>query len=111
MCGLVGDGALQDAVRGVEGQPEAEEVGEQQNPGEREMGEVDEEGEDGGEDGEMKVFADEDGVVGEERWVEGELDAGDVEAAVLGEGMVAMHEQDEEREHGEKKKPARARPG
>jgi hypothetical protein len=25
--------------------------------------------------------------------------------------MVAMHEQDEEREHGEKKKPARARPG
>ena len=98
---LVGDGALEQAVRGVEGEPEAEEVGEQENPGEREVGEVDEEGEDGGEDGEVEVLADEDGVVREEGGVEGELDAGDVEAAVFGERVVAVEEKGDQRERGE----------
>ena len=83
---------MEDAVRGVEGEPEAEEVGEQENPGEREVGEMNEKGEHRGEDGEVKVLADEDGVVGEEGGVEGELDAGDVEAAVLGERVVAVEE-------------------
>ena len=67
----------------VEGEPETEEVGEQQYPGEREMRKVDEEGEHGSEDGEVKVLANEDGVVREEGRVEGELDSGDIEATVL----------------------------
>ncbi len=79
-------------MSGVEGEPEAEEIGEKQDPGEREMREVDDEGEDGGEDGEVQVLADEDGVVREERGVEGELDASDVESAVLGERVVAVEE-------------------
>ena len=53
---------------------------------------MDEEGEDGGEDGEVKVLADEDGVVREERGVESELDASDVEATVLGQRVVAVEE-------------------
>ena len=84
LCGFVGDRALQDAVGCIEGETQAEEVGEQQNPGQREVGEMDEESEYRGEDGEVEVLADEDGVVREERGVEGELDAGNVEAAVLG---------------------------
>jgi hypothetical protein len=72
---------------------------------------VDESCYEGREDGEAEMLGDEGSVVWEERGVEFPKDSGDVEAAVLGEGMVAMHEQDEEREHGEKKKPARARPG
>jgi hypothetical protein len=68
----------------VEGETEAEEVGEKENPGEREVGEVNDEGEDGSEDGEMKVLTDEDGVMGKEGTVEGELDACDVETTVFG---------------------------
>ncbi len=64
MCDFTGDGALQDSVSGVEGEPEAEEIGEQQNPREREVCEMGEEGEDGSEDGEVKVLADKDGVGG-----------------------------------------------
>jgi len=74
----------------VEGKPEAEELGEQQNPGEREVGEVDEEGEDRGEDGEVEMLTNEDGVVREKCWIEGELDACDVEATVLGQRVVAI---------------------
>ena len=81
---FVGDRALQQAMSSVEGEPEAEEVGEEQYPREGEMRVVDEESEYGSEDGEAEVLADEDGVVGEEGGVEGELDAGDVEASVLG---------------------------
>jgi len=44
---------------------------------------VNDEGEEGSEDGEVKVLANEDGVVREEGGVEGELDSGDIEATVL----------------------------
>jgi hypothetical protein len=77
------------------------------------MGEVDEGGERGGEEGEAEVLGDEGGVVGEEGGVEGVLDACDVKAAVFGEGMVAL---DEERKHRESKQgkahtPRREQPG
>ena len=111
MCGVAGEGALQDAVRGIEGEPEAEEVGEQKNPGQGEMGVMDEEGEYWSEDGVVQVLADEDGVVREERGVEGELDAGDVEAAVLGERVIAVKEKGDEGECGEERKPDGASPG
>ena len=47
------------------------------------MRKVNDEGEEGSEDGEVKVLAHEDGVVREEGRVEGELDSGDIEATVL----------------------------
>ena len=50
-------------------------------------------GDDGSEDREAQVLGDEFGEVREERRVECELDASDVEAAVFGERMVAVHEQ------------------
>ncbi len=96
---------------GEEGEPEAEEVGEEENPCEGEMGEVDQEGEGGSEDGEAEVLCDEDGVVGEERGVEGVLDASDVEAAVFGERVVAIEEQGEDGEGGDDACPEMARPG
>jgi hypothetical protein len=57
---------------------------------------MDEAGEDWGEDGEVKVLADEDGVVRKERWVEGELDARYVETTVLGERVIAVEEKCED---------------
>ena len=68
-------------------------------------------GDEGGEDGEAKMLGDEGGVVREERGVEFPKDARDVQAAVFGEGVVAVDKQDEERERGEQQKPARGRPG
>ena len=53
MRGFAEDRALQDAMSSVESQPQAEEIGEQQDPGEGQMREVHEEGEDGSEDGEV----------------------------------------------------------
>jgi len=44
----------------------------------------------------VEVLGDEGCVVGEEGGVEGVLNAGDVEAAVFGEGMVAVEEQRED---------------
>jgi len=38
------------------------------------------------------MLTDEDGVVREQGWVEGELDTGDVEATVLGERVIAIEE-------------------
>ncbi len=92
LCGVVGEGALKDFECGEESEPEAEEVGEEQDPGEGEVSVVDEEGEGGGEDGKAEVLGDEDRVVGKEGGVEGVLDAGDVEAAVLGEWVIALDE-------------------
>ena len=96
---VAGDGALKDALRCVEGEPEAEDVGEQQNPGQREMGAMDDKGEYGSEDGVVQVLADEDGEVREEGWVEGELDTGDIEASVLGERVITV-----EKKRGEGKR-------
>ncbi len=74
---------------------------------------MNEEGEDRGKDGEAKVLADEDGVVREEGGIEGELDAGDVEAAVLGERMIAVEEKREggECDHDKAHRPGRKRVG
>jgi len=109
--GVVREGPTEDFVRCVEGEPEAEEVGEEQHPGEGEVGEVNEEGEDGGEDGEAKVLGDKEGVVGEEGGVEDVLDSGDVEAAVFCERVIALEEQGEESEGGDKYAPERVLPG
>lgn len=76
----------------VEGEPEAEEVSEQKNPCEGEVGEVDDEGKGGGEEGEAEVLGDEEGVVGKEGGVKGVLDSGYVETAVLCEGVIALEE-------------------
>ncbi len=84
----------------VKSEPEADEVGEKKGPRKREMREVHDEREDRGKDGEVKVFADEGGVVREEGGVEGELNAGDVETAVLCEGMVAVDEESDEGQGG-----------
>jgi len=62
-------------------------------------------------DRETEMLGDESGVVWEECGVELPEDACDVKATVFGEGMVAVDEQDEKRERGEQKKPARGRPG
>jgi hypothetical protein len=94
----------------VEGEPKAEEIGEQQNPSEREVGEVYEEGEDGGEDREVKVLADEDGVVREKRGVEGELDARDVKSTILGQRVVTVKEQCGEGKQDEQGKPGKSVP-
>jgi hypothetical protein len=72
---------------------------------------MDEEGEHGSEDGVVQVLADEDGVVREEGGVEGELDAGDVEAAVLGEWVIPVEEKRGEGERGEDHQPEGASPG
>jgi hypothetical protein len=71
---------------------------------------MDEEGEHGSEDGVVEVLADEAGVVREERGVEGELDAGDVEATVLGERVIAVEEKCGEGERGEERPPDGASP-
>lgn len=107
----VGDGALEKLVGGEEGEPEAEQIGEEEHPGERETGTADEEGEGGSEDREAEVFGDEDGVVRKERGVEGILDAGDVEAAVFGEGMVTIEQEGDEGERDQEEEPRRAGPG
>ena len=101
---------MEDFVRCVEGEPEAEEVGEEQDPGEGEVGKVDEGSEGWGEDGEAKVLGDEVGVVREESGVEGVLDSGDVEAAVLCERVIALEEQGEESECGDQYEPERVVP-
>jgi hypothetical protein len=72
---------------------------------------MDEEGEHGSKDGVVQMLADEDGVVREERGVEGELDAGDVEAAVLGEGVIAVEEKRGEGECDEERLPDGVPPG
>lgn len=72
---------------------------------------MDEEGERGGEDGEAEVLGDEDRVVRKEGGVEGVLDSGDVESAVLCERVIALEEQGEESEGGDEYEPARVLPG
>jgi len=57
------------------------------------------------------MLGDEGGIVREERRVEFPEDAGDIEAAIFGKGVIAVDEQDEEREHGEQHEPAGGRPG
>jgi len=59
---------------------------------------MDDGGEDGSEDGEVEVLADEHGVVREEGWIEGELDACYVESTVFGERVITVEEKREERE-------------
>ena len=102
---------LEELECGVKGEPETEEVGEEQNPGEREVGLADEEGEGGREDGEAEMLGDEEGVVGEERGVEGVLDAGDVEASVFGEWVIALDEERDEGEGGDEREPQGVFPG
>lgn len=97
-------------MSGVEGEPEAEEIGEQQHPGEREVGEVNQGGEDGGEDREVEMLADEDGVVRKKRGVEGELHACDVKSAVLGQRVVAIQEKCGEGKQDEQGNPGRSVP-
>lgn len=72
---------------------------------------MDDEGEDWGEDGEVKVLADEDGVVSEERGIESELDASDVESTVLGQRVVAVEEKCREGEQDQQEKPSGSVPG
>ena len=75
------------------------------------MGEANENGEDGSEDGEAKVLGDELSEVREEGAVEGELDAGGVEAAVFSERMKALHEKCGEGERAEEPEPSSSGPG
>jgi len=75
------------------------------------MREADDSGEGRGEDGEVQVLADEVGVVREERGVKLVLDAGDVEAAVFGEGMIAVDAEGAEREGSEQGCPGCSGPG
>ena len=58
----------------------------------------------------LQVLGDELGEVREEGGVERELDAGDVEAAVFGERVVAMYQKRSERECGEQGAPANRGP-
>jgi hypothetical protein len=95
----VGDAAGHDLTGGEEGEPEGEEIDEEDGPGEGDVGEADEGDERGDEEGEAEVLGDEGGVVGEEGGVKFDLDSGEVEAAVFCQGVVAM---DEEREEGER---------
>jgi hypothetical protein len=94
--GLAGGAALEEFKGGKEGQPDAEEVGEKEGPWKGEMGEMDDGGEGGGEERKAEVLGDEGGVVGEEGGVEGVLNACDVEAAVFGEGVIALDEKGSE---------------
>jgi len=75
------------------------------------MGEANEGGEDGGEEGKAKVLGDELREVREEGVIEREFDAGGVEAAVVGEGMKAVHEKCGEGERAEDPAPSLSRPG
>jgi hypothetical protein len=56
------------------------------------------------------MLADKGGVVGEERGVEGVLDAGDVESSVFSERMIAVDEEREEGESGEQELPCGGAP-
>jgi hypothetical protein len=71
---------------------------------------LDEAGDERGEEREAEVLADEAGVVRKEGRVEGVLDAGDVEAAVFGEGMVAVDREGAGGESAEQESPCGARP-
>ena len=57
------------------------------------------------------MLGDEGGVVRKERGVQLPEDAGDVDAAIFCERVVAVNEQDEKRERGEQKQPAGGGPG
>lgn len=56
------------------------------------------------------MLGDEDSVVGKEGGVESVLDAGDVEAAVFGEGVVAVEEEGDESDGEGEKWPGGAGP-
>ena len=74
------------------------------------MSAMDYAGKRGCEEREVQVLGDEGRVMRKERGVEGVLDAGDIEAAVFGERMVALDEQREGRQ-GKSHRPGRDQPG
>lgn len=63
------------------------------------------------EDGKVQVLADEDGVVGEERRIERQLNASYIETAVFGEGVIAVDEEGNESENKEEQMPGGGFPG
>ena len=105
-----GEEAAEDLAGGEEGEPDAEEVEQEEVGGEREMRDADEGCDGGSEEGEALVFGDEGGVMREECGVEEVFDAGDVEAAVFGEGMEAVGDEGRESEGGEEECPDAAGP-
>jgi hypothetical protein len=111
LCDFSGNAAAENLLRSGECEKDAAKVYEQEHPIERQMGKVHNACKDRSEEREAQVLGDEGRVVGEERGVERVLYAGDVEAAILGEGMVAVDEQREERKRCEDREPSSPPPG
>ncbi len=86
---------------GVQGEPDAAEVEDEQRPVEREVRSADEGGDQRGEERKAQMLGDEVGPGGEKGGVEEFFDAGGVDPSVFDEGVVAGDQEGEDGEQGD----------